>query len=119
MNRDDTAMDFRAVELYRLCDGTEESNPPCHPVATVIDLTDQDLTDRDLAAANLTGANLRGANLTGANLTGANLTGANLTGADLTGADLTGADLTDVTGLPGPLPQGSIMKWRSRRRRPS
>jgi len=109
MNRDDTAMDFRAVELYRLCDGTEESNPPCHPVATVIDLTDQDLTDRDLAAANLTGANL----------TGANLTGANLTGADLTGADLTGADLTDVIGLPGPLPQGSIMKWRSRRRRPS
>jgi uncharacterized protein YjbI with pentapeptide repeats len=109
MNRDDTAMDFRAVELYRLCDGTEESNPPCHPVATVIDLTDQDLTDRDLAAANLTGANL----------TGANLTGANLTGANLTGADLTGADLTDVIGLPGPLPQGSIMKWRSRRRRPS
>jgi len=109
MNRDDTAMDFRAVELYRLCDGTEESNPPCHPVATVIDLTDQDLPDRDLAAANLTGANL----------TGANLTGANLTGANLTGADLTGADLTDVIGLPGPLPQGSIMKWRSRRRRPS
>ena len=104
MNRDDTAMDFRAVELYRLCDGTEESNPPCHPVATVIDLTDQDLPDRDLAAANLTGANL---------------TGANLTGANLTGADLTGADLTDVIGLPGPLPQGSIMKWRSRRRRPS